>query len=315
MGAAGLLAAAAPTLPLIYVARVIEGAAFLAVTITAPTLIAARTAAAERNVALSLWSTYMPAGIALGMFAAPLLDVLGWRWVWAGCSLLPLLAAAAVLRLVPREAGRPVQSEGDLPGAVRALVRARLPLLVALCFPSYALVYFGIAGFLPAFLTEVHGLAIGTAGIVGAMAAVANVGGNLAAGLLLRAGARATRLVLVCGTAMALLAALCFALPAPWWVALALAVLACAIGGVVPASLFALLPRTVPSPALTAPAMGLVIQCNNIGQLLGPLLIAAVAGAGWAFVGVPLLAAGAVVAAAALGLRRAEDAKPNTIRY
>jgi predicted MFS family arabinose efflux permease len=308
MGAAGLAAAAAPTLPLLYAARVAEGVAFLAVTIAAPTLLAARVAERDRNTALSLWSTYMPAGIALGMFAAPLLDVAGWRAVWAGAALLPFAAGFAVLRLVPASAGRPVRTEGDLPGAVRALVRARLPLVVALGFPSYALVYFGIAGFLPAFLVERHGVALGLAGFVSAFAAVANVGGNLAAGQAMRRGVRPTRLVLGCGSAMALLAALSFALPAPWWVALALSVLASGIGGAVPASLFALVPRSVPDPALTAPAMGLVIQANNIGQLLGPLLIAAAAGVAWGAVALPLLAAGLVVAWAALALRRAEAA-------
>jgi predicted MFS family arabinose efflux permease len=315
MGTAGLLAAAAPTLPLLYAARALEGVAFLAVTIAAPTLLAARVAERDRNTALSLWSTYMPAGIALGMFAAPLLDVAGWRAMWAGAALLPFVAAAAVLRLVPPSAGRPVRTEGKLLGALRALGRARLPLVVALCFPSYALVYFGIAGFLPAFLVESHGVALGFAGFVGAFAALANVGGNLAAGQAMRAGVRPTRLVLGCGAAMALLAALAFALPAPWWVALALAVLASGIGGAVPASLFALVPRTVPDPALTAPAMGLVIQANNIGQLLGPLLIAAAAGVAWGAVAMPLLVAGAVVVWAALALRRAEEAKGNSIRH
>jgi predicted MFS family arabinose efflux permease len=314
MGAAGLLAAAAPTLPLLYAARVAEGVAFLAVTVAAPTLLAARVAPRDRNTALSLWSTYMPAGIALGMFASPLLEAAGWRALWAAAAALPLFAALAVWRLVPASAGRPVRAEGDLAAAVRALLRARLPLVVALCFPSYALVYFGIAGFLPAFLAESHGVALGLAGFVSAFAAVANVGGNLAAGLAMRAAVRPTRLVFGCGVAMALLAALAFALPAPWWAALLLAVLASGIGGAVPASLFALVPRTVPDPGLTAPAMGLVIQANNIGQLLGPLLIAAAAGVAWGAVALPLLAAGAVVASAALALRRAEEGPPARAR-
>jgi predicted MFS family arabinose efflux permease len=315
MGAAGLAAAAAPALPLLYAARILEGVAFLAVTIAAPTLLAARTAERDRNTALAIWSTYMPAGIALGMFGAPLLDVAGWRVAWTVAALVPILAGLAVLCLVPRGAGGPQRAEGDLPAAVRGLLRARLPLVVAICFPSYALVYFGIAGFLPAFLAERHGLALGAAGFFAAFAALANVAGNLGAGVAMRAGVRPTRLVLLCGTTMAGLAALCFALPAPWWGALALGVLASGIGGAVPASLFALVPRTVPEPALVAPAMGLVIQANNAGQLFGPVLIAAVAGLAWGAVAVPLVAAGAVVAWAALRLRAADVVKTNTVRY
>ena len=304
LGAAGLGAAAAPSLPWLYAARAVEGLAYLALTVSAPTLLAARVAERDRNLALSLWSTFMPAGISLGMLAAPLLDLVGWRAVWAGSSALVWAALVAALLVLPRQAGGPARAEGALGAAVARLFRARLPLLVALCFGAYALTYFGIAGFLPAFLMDAHGVGLGVTGLVGALAAVANLCGNLAAARMMRAGVAPSRIVLVLGVAMAVLAAASYALPLPWWAALALAVAASGIGGAVPASLFALVPRSVPEAGLTGPAMGLVIQCNNLGQLVGPLMIAAAAEAAWPLVALPLLAAGTVLLLAARPLHR-----------
>ena len=304
LGAAGFAAAAAPSLPWLYAARVLEGLAYLAVTVAAPTLLAARVAERDRNLALAMWSTFMPAGITLGMLAAPLVEQLGWRGVWAGAAAAVWAAAAAVLLLVPRPAGPDERAGEPLGTALAALFRARRPLLVAVCFGAYALVYFGIAGFLPAFLVEAHGVPLGLAGMVGAAAAIANLCGNLAAARLMRAGIAPARIVRSIGVAMAVLAAASFALPLPAWGVIAVAVVASGIGGSVPASLFALVPRSVPLPALTGPAMGLVIQCNNLGQLIGPPAIGAAAEAAWPLVALPLLAAGAVLAAAARPLRR-----------
>ena len=304
LGGAGLFAAFAPSLPLLYAARVVEGLAYLAITVSAPTLLAARVAPRDRNLALSLWSTFMPAGITLGLVAAPLMDAAGWRPVWAGAALLVWAAMAAALLVLPKEAGAPVRAEGNLGAAVPALFRARLPLLVALCFGAYALTYFGIAGFLPAFLVAAHGIGLGAAGVVAALAAVANLCGNLAAAQMMRWGFAPARIVLVVGVGMAVLAAASFALPLPWWGAFGLALVASGIGGMVPASLFALVPRAVPAAALTGPAMGLVIQCNNIGQMVGPPVIATAAEAAWPLVALPLLAAGAVLLAAARPLQR-----------
>jgi predicted MFS family arabinose efflux permease len=304
LGAAGLGAAAAPSLPWLYAARAVEGLAYLALTVSAPTLLAARVAERDRNLALSLWSTFMPAGISLGMLAAPLLDLLGWRAVWAGSSVLVWAALLAALFVLPRQAGGPARAEGALGAAVLRLFRARLPLLVALCFGAYALTYFGIAGFLPAFLMDAHGVGLGVAGLVGALAAVANLCGNLAAARMMRAGVAPSRIVLLLGVAMAVLAAASYALPLPWSAAFAVAVAASGIGGAVPASLFALVPRSVPEAGLTGPAMGLVIQCNNLGQLVGPLMIAAAAEAAWPLVALPLLAAGTVLLLAARPLQR-----------
>lgn len=185
---------------------------------------------------------------------------------------------------------------------LRILAAAGRPLRIAATFAAYNTMYFGIATFLPARL-ESLGAGTGGAGAAAALAALANAAGNLAAGLLMRRGTAPGRLVLAGALGMALLAAGVFLVPQPAAV-LSLAVLACGIGGVLPAACFALLPRAVPDPALVAPAVGLVIQGNNLVQLLAPPLIGALAAQAWALAALPLLAAGILATLAGRGLSR-----------
>lgn len=304
MGGAGIAASLAPGPGGLYAARIVEGGAFLAVVVSAPSLVAARAALADRAMAMSCWSIFMPTGIALGMLAAPLVDGLGWRGAWAGLAMLPPAAALVLAALLPPAAGRPATGPSDIPGRVRALWRARLPFAAAGAFACYAVMYFGIAGFLPARLVQGFGLSLPVAGLAGAGAAMANIGGNLLAGGLMRRGSRAARLVMVAGTAMAVLSAGTFALPFSAGLTVVAALLASGIGGIVPASLFALVPRTVPEPSLTGPALGLVVQFNNIGSVLAPLAIASLAERDWALAALPLLAAGGCLMLLARPLRR-----------
>ena len=175
-----------------------------------------------------------------------------------------------------------------------ALAAARRPLRVAAAFASYNLIYMGVATFLPAFL-ESRGAGTGLAGGMAAAAAVANAIGNFAGGVLMGRGAAPERLMAAAAGAMAVLAAALFLAPSAS-LAVALAMAACCIGGLVPAACFALLPRAVPDASLVAPAMGLTIQGNNMVQLLGPPALGALAAFGWGFVALPLLAAGLVAA-------------------
>ena len=91
MAVANLAGATASTGMLLLLTRFCEGFGYVAVIITAPSLIAAVTQPRDRDLAISAWSTYMPTGMALMMFIAPfLLADLGWR---AACEKDPHLLA------------------------------------------------------------------------------------------------------------------------------------------------------------------------------------------------------------------------------
>ena len=295
IGAGAAFAATLAPAPLpLFAARVAEGAGFLLVSVTAPALIAAMAAERDRSFAMGLWGTYMPAGIALGLLSAPLVEALGWRAAWLAAA--ALLAAAVVLcwRLVPRAGGPAPGVPLGMGAQFRALAAARRPLRVAAAFASYNCLYLGIAAFLPAYL-ESRGAGTGLAGAMAALAAIANAAGNFAGGVLIGRGAVPERLVAGGAVAMALLASALYLSPSVW-AAVGLAMAACGLGGLVPSACFALLPGSVPDSALVAPAMGLTIQGNNLVQLLAPPALGALAGVSWGLVALPLLAAGLLAA-------------------
>jgi MFS family permease len=299
---AAIGAALAANTALLLLARVVEGAGFLLLAVAAPGLIAASVAARDRGLAMGLWGTYMPAGIALGLLSAPLVEAAGWRFAWMALALALGAATLACWALVPKAEAATAPTGAPIIGQLRALVAARAPLRIAAAFATYNVMYFGIAAFLPARL-ESLGAGTGGAGAAAAVAALANAGGNLVSGLLMGRGVAPDRLVVVGALGMAVLAAGVYVVPDPV-VVTTLAVLACAIGGVLPAACFALLPRAVPSPALLAPAVGLVIQGNNLAQLLAPPLIGALASLSWSLAALPLLLAGLLAVLAGRSLAR-----------
>ncbi len=293
---AGLGAAAAPTMPALLLARVAEGAGFLLLTVAAPGLVATATASRDRGLAMGLWGTYMPLGVALGLLTAPGIEAFGWRLPWLLLAALLGLAALLCWRLVP-SVPRAAGAAPRLRAQLSALAAARRPVRVAVVFAAYNVVYVGIAAFLPPRL-ESLGAGTGLAGAMAAAAALSNAAGNLGAGLMMRRGIPPEGLVAAGAGCMGGLAALTFLAP---WAAMAatLAIAACAVGGLVPAGCFALIPRAVPQPALVAPAVGLVIQGNNIAQLLAPPVLGALAGLAWWLVAPPLLLFGTVAVLAA----------------
>jgi MFS family permease len=300
---AALAAAIAPlagSAPPLFAIRIAEGAGFLLVVVSAPSLVAALAGETDRPAAMGLWGGFMPGGIALGLLTAPVVEQAGWRLAWLLCAALLVAALLLCWRLIPP---MPASAPGGRP-----TLRSQLRTLVAATFAAYNVLYFGIAAFLPAYL-ESLGVGTGAAGGAAALAALANLAGNLSAAALMRRGVAPERLVTLGAATMAVLAAAVFVLPVAS-AAMTLALLACATGGLVPASCFALVPSSVPRPDLIAPAMGLTVQGNNLMQLLGPPLLGALAAHGWPLLALPLLLAGAFAARmgvvlAAGGLRSA----------
>ena len=301
-----LAAAMAPlaqgALPL-YAARIAEGAGFLLVVVAAPSLVAALATPRDRAFAMGLWGCFMPGGVALGLFTAPIVERFGWRAAWSLTAALLVLALLLCWRLTP---ATPATASGPRPrlGALlHGLVEAGRPLRVASAFAAYNIVYFGLAAFLPAYL-ESLGAGTGLAGGAGAVAAIANLFGNLAAAALMRRGVAPERLVVIGAAAMGVLTAAVFLTPLPVAVT-GLALLASIIGGLVPAACFALVPASVPRSELVAPAVGMTIQANNLMQLLAPPLLGVLAGIAWGLIAVPILLAGLL--SAAIGLMLAAE--------
>src|SRR5688572_2575838 len=84
-------------------ARFIEGVGFIAFTVSAVALMnAAAATPRDRAKALGLWSAYMPTGGAIALFAAPwLIAAWDWRGLWFAFSIIAVVTALALARLVP----------------------------------------------------------------------------------------------------------------------------------------------------------------------------------------------------------------------
>lgn len=284
--------------------RLLEAAGYLGVIVSAPVLIAqhagARGGAAgarDQGLALTLWSTFVPVGLALGAWcSAGAAAWLGWRGAVAAGGGVALLLWLLLWRArLPDQAQEQVQvlAAPSAQPPAGAAARARLgPALwcLALAFGGFALFEVGMLGLLPTLLVREAGFSAAAAGQWAGVAALAAVGGSALAALLLRHGWGLRGPVLLSlGLPPLLLFGVFTTAPQPA-MAIGLAVLLNLVGGVFASLTFALLPRLAAGPGQLVHANGVLAQCGASGSLLGPPLMAAsVQAGGW-------------TAAAALGL-------------
>ena len=274
--------------------RVLEAAGYLAITVSAPVLIARLSVVAGSHtqmLAMTLWSTFVPVGLAFGASAAAAAAVpLGWRGALLAGAVLAAALALAVWWLRPRAessgearppaadaAPTPTTTSWDGPSAPPAAAWC-----LALAFGLFALFAVGVIALLPTLLVDGAGLSLAEAGQWTGLASLAAVGGSVLMLALTRQGVGARGLAL---GALALPAMLVWGvfLPSPQaGAAIALAVAINVLGGVFAGLAFAALPRVCRHPAQLVRANGLITQCGASGSLLGPPLMAAgVTAWGW----------------------------------
>ena len=282
---ASLLGAFAQSDDALLVSRFFEGLGFISVVVAIPTLVLRIAKPADQRLAMTLWTSYMPAGAgSMMLIAAVVLPGTSWRIAWlvaAGASALML--AALLLRALPRHELDPVPvKRRPVLHEMAEVASSGGPLAIALCFGAYSCCWFAVIGFLPTLQVERLGFATSTAAIVTALVTIVNVGGNLAAGWLMHHGL--PRVVVIVGAAvsMAFCAAGVFVDGVPDLLRLMLAGVYSAVIGVVPGALFTALPVHSPRPELVGASTGLLMQGSNIGALLGPPITGAlVAAGGW----------------------------------
>lgn len=302
------LGAAAPRFPMLLASRVVEGLGFLLITIAGPAILQRATSPAQRDIAMALWSCFMPAGIALAMLAG--LWLTDWRMIWQVTGALAAVAIVSTVLIVPRiDAGAPPSWAG-LAGDAGAVLSTRGPLLLALNFALYALMFFALFSFLPVLLMQRMQVSLATAGVLSALASAVNIIGNLAAGMLLARGISRISLIVAASLVMGLSAIGIFLGLLPDLATYLLCLLFSMVGGIIPATLLASAPVLAPAATLTPVVVGLMMQGSNLGQVVGPVAIGGIIAAlGWP------AAAGLVGAAAlfamlvALGLRGATERK------
>ena len=315
--AAALCAMVEQAIPLL-AARGLAGIGYLMVVIAAPSLMAAIAEPRHHPIALSLWGTFVPAGIALAGFASAGLAGMGWRMVfWLDALVLALATLAAFLSSraqrgtfpaaprVPRFARD--DSGGDRHDMAGSLDLLKKALPLAFAFFCFALLFLALAGLLPDYLVERRGLAPAEAGRLGAVAAIFAIAGSFAAPWFLRRGVAPAKMVALGLLGSTVAAALSFSLAVPVPLEVAGFALAYAVGGLVPAASFSFVPALAGGGARGVGLLnGLLAQTGSLGSLAGPPALALWIGwAGWEKAPVLLIMVAVAGAAATLAVRRA----------
>ncbi len=283
--AASLLGAFTSSIDLLLLSRFLEGLGFIVVTVSVPTLILRITAPSDRHRAITIWTSYMPAGAGSMMLAASvILPEASWRPVWLVASAASLLMLIALLlSAVPRREldaqparRRPILHE------MADVVTSGGPLAIAVCFGAYSCCWLAVVGFLPTLQIERLAFSTSTAAILTALVTTLNVAGNLLAGFLLQRGMPRVAVITCASISMAFCAAGIFIDGVPDLWRLVLACIYSAVIGVVPGALFSGVPVHSPRPELIGATTGLLMQGSNFGGLIGPPITGAlVSSGGW----------------------------------
>jgi len=248
--------------------RTLAGIGYLLVVVAGPSLLAALAEPRHQPIALSLWGTFVPVGIALAGLATASFTEAGWRTIFAvdaGLLAAALLVAAPMLR-APSTA-----HDADWrmpPGALRAA----LPLAVS--FFCFALLFLALAGMLPAYLVERRDMTAATAGRIVAVATALGIAGSFAAAWLMHRRVTPGRLIAIGLAASTVAAVLAFRPELGVPVSVAGLAMSFALGGLVPAASFASVPRLAPDRRAIGPINGVLAQAGSLGSLAGPPVLA-----------------------------------------
>ena len=289
LGAASALGGAARDVATLMTLRAVEGFGFLLVALPAPGLIRQLVAPHRMSLMLGLWSAYMPFATALALLLGPIvIAAAGWQAWWWGLAGASLLMALVVARTVPCPPQRSAMSPNarapaqwaQWPSRLRQTLQVRGIWLVAMMFAFYAGQWLAVIGFLPVIAAQAGWSGAALGGLT-ALAAAVNIVGNLATGRLLQRGIAPAALLHAGFVAMGLAAIAAFAGEppaglAPHWRYSAVLVFSM-LGGLIPATLFALAVRLAPGENTLATTVGWVQQWSAFGQFAAPPLVAWVA--------------------------------------
>ena len=271
-GIAGAMASGEAAL---FASRIVEGAGFIAIVVSAPTLVIAACAPRQRNIALGIWASYLPVGSGLIILASPfLLGPLGWRGLWLTIVLLTM--ACAVLLWRARAAYASASSAVPTLRSLGNALRQPGPWWLALSFACYSLMYYAIAVWLPTFLLQERGASVTQAALLTALAIGFNAGGNLIGGWFAHRSLPRGQVISAAFLIMAACACGILSAALPDSLRFDLCLLYMLAGGSIPASVLSGAPGYARAAGEISSIQGLIVQVAQLGPFVGPPLIAAV---------------------------------------
>ncbi|MCF6248087.1 MAG: MFS transporter [Desulfobacula sp.] len=260
-------------------ARFLEGAGFLSVIISTPTLIFKLVQSKDMKVALSVWSCYLPAGAALMMVFVPMILTFStWRGLWQLNAFILAVFAVILFKKTKdikftNNKSTKIEPRKMFKDIFRTTTSAG-PFLLAFIFITYSLQWLCVMGFLPTLMIEKFGFSKSLASLLTAVMVAVNIFGNLAGGRLLNMGVRRWKLIAFASFIMGSCAIAIYSDTPSFAINYAGCIVFSIFGGLIPASILGGVPLYAPSKRLIGTTNGLVIQGGQSGQVLGPPILA-----------------------------------------
>jgi DHA1 family inner membrane transport protein len=256
------------SVPVLLEWRVVGGVGYVCMAVAAVTMMTRLTTGPERTVALTLWSTVIPASFIVAFVGGGILLVPGaWRPAFGShAAITGVLLVLGMLFLPTRKAGEVVFARS---AGVGLVLRSFWPYVLGLSFAANAALQTGVIASLPQMLAQSIGASEGQVHSFNVLAMLINIVGALSVGAMLNKGIRPLTVgvsgVLLCGLACLGLALM----PTAFAQAMAMnCVFMLGCGMLV--GLWALLPVVAPSPQTLGATSGLITQITLVGVLFGP---------------------------------------------
>ncbi|MDC0650376.1 MFS transporter [Candidatus Puniceispirillum sp.] len=256
----------------LFIGRAIEGVSLIALTLTAPSLLAQHTDPANRGWVMGTWGGFMPLGNGLAIIAAPyLIEQGGWHLVWQVGFGFSVFVCGLGWLFIPDDRS-PMRRQFDL--AVLKLAIA-LPLLaiIGLSFALHSLVYQTLIQFMPLISQSLGGFSLSEGAMITGLFCAVNFVGNLIAGQALQTGKTPAHIVrFVFSSVLILLILLVLFSQSAFLLVLVLILTGLVSGGSAPI-FFYLVSRTNDDPQNLPIFVAWVFQIQGLGMLIGPALI------------------------------------------
>ena len=256
----------------LFIGRAIEGISLIALTLTAPSLLAQHTDPANRGWVMGTWGGFMPLGNGLAIIAAPyLIEQGGWHLVWQVGFGFSVFVCGLGWLFIPDDRSS-MKRQFDLVALKLAIA---LPLLavIGLSFALHSLVYQTLIQFMPLISQSLGGFSLAEGAMITGLFCAVNFVGNLIAGQALQTGKKPAHIVrLVFSIVPILLILLVLFSHASFLLVLVLILTGLVSGGSAPI-FFYLVSRANDDPQNLPVFVAWVFQIQGLGMLIGPALI------------------------------------------
>ncbi|MDC1156721.1 MFS transporter [Alphaproteobacteria bacterium] len=256
----------------LFIGRAIEGISLIALTLTAPSLLAQHTDPANRGWVMGTWGGFMPLGNGLAIIAAPyLIEQGGWHLVWQVGFGFSVFVCGLGWLFIPDDR-LPMKRQFDL-AALKLAIALPLLAIIGLSFALHSLVYQTLIQFMPLISQSLGGFSLAEGAMITGLFCAVNFVGNLIAGQALQTGKKPAHIVrLVFSIVPILLILLVLFSQSSFLLVLVLILTGLVSGGSAPI-FFYLVSRANDDPQNLPVFVAWVFQIQGLGMLIGPALI------------------------------------------